>query len=99
MAETCENCRLVHPPPAIPDGLTDPMEKRWLESQACVDAQKVAMRLLLNHGGKKGTCDGPRCGATIYWVTHLNGKSVPYTAAGLNHFVDCPDRDRFKRAK
>jgi hypothetical protein len=99
MAEICEDCRLAHPPAEIPDGLTDPMEKRYLQAEACVSAQVVAMRLLVNHAGKKASCDGPTCGRTIYWITHTNGKRTPYDESGLNHFVSCPDSDRFKRAR
>jgi hypothetical protein len=99
MAETriCETCHLAHPPAQIPDELTDVAEKRLLEVHACALAQAGAMLWLLEHVGKKGVCDGPNCHAVIYWVTHTNGRKTPYTMAGLNHFVDCPDRDRFAR--
>ncbi len=99
MPETCETCRLAHPPAEIPDELTDVMEKHFRRAEACIVAQAGAMLWMLEHIGKKGTCDGPTCGAPIYWVTHTNGRKTPYTPAGLNHFVDCPDRDRFKRSK
>jgi hypothetical protein len=96
MPETaiCERCHLVHTHPATKgeDALTN-----ILEQALCIEAQKLAMRLLVNHVGKKASCDGPNCGRTIYWITHTNGKRTPYTEAGLNHFVDCPDRDRFSR--
>lgn len=94
-SEVCERCHLAH-------GMPEPTLDETLyaaELRGCIEAQATAMKLLLGHVGKKGTCDGPNCGAPIYWVTHYNGKGVPYTEAGLNHFVDCPDRDRFRRAK
>lgn len=43
----------------------------------------------------RGKCRG--CGAEIFWVTHKNGKKVPYTILGLNHFIDCPQAKRFKK--
>lgn len=97
MAETCETCYLVHAPAQIPDSLTDAMEKRWIETRACLEAQATAMRFLLQKAGRKGTCEG--CGKTIYFVRHTNGSNTPYTEAGLNHFVDCAQRDRFRRAR
>lgn len=50
---------------------------------------------ILNQVGDPGTCKG--CGAALYWVKHKNGKKVPYTESGLNHFVDCPAADRFRK--
>jgi hypothetical protein len=61
----------------------------------CIDAQKTAMRRLLGLIGKQVACGG--CGASMYFVVHNNGKRVPYTEAGLNHFIDCPERDRFAK--
>jgi hypothetical protein len=65
------------------------------EAEACVEAQSQAMKMLLNQISNQGLCRG--CGARIHWVTHNNGKMVPYTSAGLNHFVNCRERERFKR--
>lgn len=53
------------------------------------------LKYLLIAIGKPGVCRG--CGATIMWVTHANGKQVPYTMQGLNHFIDCPKADNFRR--
>jgi hypothetical protein len=63
----------------------------------CVAAQGLAMRSLLEKVGQKSTCAG--CLAEIYFVRHLNGNTAPYTPAGLNHFISCPQRATFKRAK
>jgi len=52
---------------------------------------------LLKQIGNPGRCSG--CNAAIWWVTHRNGKPVPYTGVGLNHFADCPARSRFKKEK
>lgn len=97
MAEICKNCHLPHAPAPIPDSLTDPMEKRWIQEATCVDAQKLAMRQLLGRLANATTCEG--CGAAIYFLRHANGANTPTTAAGLVHFVDCPARDQFKRPK
>lgn len=94
----CDICHLAHPPVDV----TQPFladTARELQLQTCVKAQATAMEWLLDHVGKKSTCDGPNCGATIFWVTHTNGKRTPYTTAGLNHFVDCVDRERFQRRR
>lgn len=52
---------------------------------------------LLQNIGDVGACRG--CQAAIYWVTHKNGKKTPYTPAGINHFIDCPARAQFGKAK
>ena len=39
------------------------------------------------------------CGAQLYMVRHWNKRLAPYTESGLNHFVDCPHADKFKRGK
>lgn len=61
----------------------------------CGDAQRKAMKTLLVNIGTPGTCRG--CSAAIHWVTHKNGKKTPYNSSGLNHFVSCPERERFKK--
>lgn len=52
---------------------------------------------LLANIGDSGTCRG--CQAPIFWVVHKNGKKVPYTPEGLNHFIDCSAAARFKKTK
>ncbi len=52
---------------------------------------------LLSHVGNPGRCRG--CDAPIFWVRHKNGKIVPYSEAGVIHFVDCPEAQRFKRQR
>ncbi len=47
--------------------------------------------------GEAGRCRG--CRALVYWIRHANLKPVPYTPDGLNHFIDCPKRERFKEGK
>ena len=53
------------------------------------------IKLLINNIGNKANCRG--CDMTIYWLKHKNGKSVPYTIMGLNHFADCPNAKDFKK--
>lgn len=87
MYKTCERCHLVH----VADLDEDDHAKIL---QNCIAAQATAMAQLLQRSGKKATCG---CGAPIFFVIHTNGKQVPYTEAGLNHFVDCPQRERYQR--
>jgi hypothetical protein len=51
---------------------------------------------LLSNVGEKARCKG--CMVEIWWVRHSNGKQAPYTAEGLNHFIDCPNRDQFRKS-
>ncbi|HLH04979.1 MAG TPA: hypothetical protein VKX25_19580 [Bryobacteraceae bacterium] len=37
------------------------------------------------------------CGALLFFVRHCNGKLAPYTADGVNHFVNCPSAERFRK--
>jgi hypothetical protein len=37
------------------------------------------------------------CGERLFFVRHNTGKVAPYTIEGINHFVNCPQADRFKR--
>ena len=55
------------------------------------------LKHLLAQIGEPGHCRG--CGHKILWVIHRNGKRTPYTEQGLNHFIDCPARDLFRRQK
>lgn len=44
------------------------------------------------------TCKG--CGAKIWWWKNpKTGASTPVTAQKLNHFVDCPKRQDFRKEK
>lgn len=95
MAETCKTCQLVHVPAEFPEG-ANAHARDVLQCMACIGAQKTAMLALL-----KKIADGKRCscGAFIYMVRHSLGEVAPYTAAGLNHFIDCPTRDQFKKSR
>jgi hypothetical protein len=64
--------------------------------ETCQGAAAAAMLALLGRVGNQGVCSG--CTRPIFWVTHRNGAKTPYTESGLNHFIDCPARDSFKRA-
>jgi hypothetical protein len=55
-----------------------------------------ALRALLEVIAGHGTCKG--CNAPIYWVKHVGKlEPVPYSHAGINHFIDCPQAKQFKR--
>jgi hypothetical protein len=76
-----ENCKLCQ----IPHG----------PEVLCVHAQAEVMKRLLALVGNESACRS--CGAVIFFVRHRNGKEVPYTGVGLNHFIDCPAADNFRR--
>jgi hypothetical protein len=61
------------------------------------DAEELQKNIahLLKQIGEPALCSG--CGASVWFVRHLNGKRVPYTAAGLNHFADCPAANLFRK--
>ena len=63
----------------------------------CLRAAQATTLALLKNIGDPGQCRA--CQAEIFWVIHRNGKKAPYTAAGLNHFVDCPAAARFKQPR
>ena len=62
---------------------------------ACLAALHEAVLQLLQQIAAPGRCKG--CGCAIFWVKHRNGKAVPYTPYGQNHFIDCPEAKEFKR--
>lgn len=62
-------------------------EDKWLRSNI-----KGLLTLL---AGAPANCKG--CDAPIYWVTKRDGRALPYTPLGLNHFGDCPARKQFAR--
>jgi hypothetical protein len=39
------------------------------------------------------------CGVQLAIVRHRNGKPTPYTMEGVNHFIDCPHADQFRKKK
>jgi hypothetical protein len=53
----------------------------------CLARAQRAIADLLTLTAEPGRCR--HCGMDIFWVRHLNGKAVPYTLYGLNHFIDC----------
>lgn len=75
---------------------TNTMRER---GQATLTEQRVAwlesnIRLLLNTISDGANCKG--CDAPIWWVPTKKGKRAPFTSEGLNHFADCPAKDRFR---
>lgn len=63
--------------------------------QHFLPSQNENMKSFIRLIGDEGRCKG--CGVLIYWVKHKNGKAAPYTAEGLNHFVDCPAAKEFRK--
>ena len=37
------------------------------------------------------------CAATLYFVRTNLGVVIPYSEAGISHFIDCPNADQFSR--
>lgn len=37
------------------------------------------------------------CGEPLFFVQHASGKLTPYTRDGLNHFITCPQAERFRK--
>ena len=61
-----------------------------------LEAARSVAKALLMHVSTTGTCKG--CGEPIRWVHHVDtGKHTPYNLDGINHFVTCPDRVKFKK--
>lgn len=82
-----------------------PIPKYWVCNQNEPYAQRVIDYILigedrkefLNRVGDHAFCKG--CGREIWWLEHKqSGKSAPYTFDLLNHFIDCPKAQEFKRS-
>jgi len=96
--ETCQRCNLAHAPGPEAGSIdfeASPEAHEFPGGASCIEAQALAMRTLLERCFQPDTCRG--CQAPIFWVLHRNGKRVPYTPAGLNHFIDCPEAAKFKK--
>lgn len=93
--------RVVSPPaqPMLGETPRDPTVNDLKDALDLVDWYSANASHLLNHVGERGVCDGPRCKTAIFWVVHLNGKRTPYNTEGLPHFIECVDRDRFRRKR
>lgn len=60
---------------------------------------KNIRQLLTNVAGEPVVCRGSTCEAEVWWVQHAKGRRAPYTEAALNHFIDCPNADEFRRGR
>ncbi len=67
---------------------------RKLVEVALVKRQQIMLNLL-NEIGVKSSCRG--CSVDIWFIQRSGGKATPYTAAGTNHFIDCPHAARFRK--
>lgn len=73
-------------------------------TQSALEAQQAQYRRNIEAlyrliGARKQECMGPNCKETIWWVKTKSGAAAPMTADGLNHFIDCVDREKFRRSK
>ena len=59
--------------------------------------ERIRFLLLAVAEGEPRPCK--LCKALIVFVRHKNGKLAPYTLEGLNHFIDCPQREAFQKKK
>jgi hypothetical protein len=75
--------------------IIDRITLRIAAGAAMIRELELRIQMILQHVGDKGVCKG--CGRDIWWVKHKNGKAVPYTWEGLNHFIDCPKANEFKK--
>lgn len=39
------------------------------------------------------------CAIQLAFVRHRNGKVAPYTLDGINHFINCPAAEEYRRKK
>lgn len=76
-------------------GLT--MAAPWIYNGPMGDevALHKAVRVALDHLGAPARCKG--CNREIWWIQHANTHRAPYTEEALNHFIDCPERDKFSQ--
>jgi hypothetical protein len=51
-------------------------------------------KLFVNIGAQQAVC---KCGATIYFIRHQNGKLAPYNADAETHFATCPNSKEFRK--
>lgn len=69
-----------------------------IEGEAIDSAALFAtMRAILNRVGDVTRCKD--CSQTIWFVPTKHSRRAPYTAAGLNHFADCPGAGSFRKPK
>ncbi len=65
------------------------------EKMKCLDVIITGISALLMRVGQLGTCNG--CGASIFFLRHVNGKMAPYDRNGQTHFSTCPKAGEFRR--
>lgn len=64
---------------------------------ATVEALLQRIRDLVTTLGDASACRS--CQRPIVWLQHRNGKRVPYTYEGINHFADCPAAGQFRKPR
>ena len=61
------------------------------------DVRIVSMNEDAGYHPKPSRCRG--CHAEILWAFSPKGSRTPLDRDGINHFITCPDRDRFRHKK
>lgn len=78
----------------------DPAYNDWIDCKVELERARETMTTLLkNVAIRKDRCRSEKCRAEMLIVRHANGRETPYDADGTNHFITCPDRDRFRKAR
>lgn len=64
------------------------MAEETLSPSELYERQVALTTALLKRVGQEGHCRS--CKASIFWVTHFNGRVAPYDPDGQSHFATCP---------
>lgn len=75
---------------------TDRVEKLLKEDRAgCIRWYRSNIEKLAEHlGWDESSCKS--CKRRIWWTKNKNGKAVPISLDGLNHFADCPSANQHR---
>jgi hypothetical protein len=57
----------------------------------CSESWRIFVQEFIRKIGRPDRCPEP-CNSWIYWIRHLNGKTVPYTIDGKIHLGRCVGR-------
>jgi hypothetical protein len=61
-----------------------------------IERRNDHLRKLFANIGAEARC---KCGATMWFIAHRNGKVAPYNADGETHFATCPHSKEFRKKK
>ncbi len=75
------------------------LDKAIRDHERFSGATATMLAAWLDHTVRQNATGGPQlcrgCGATVYWITHANGKKCPYNRWGASHYGDCPKAREF----